>query len=63
MDIVQQERDPVCGMMVETSTTQTKRLEYNDKTFYFCSDSCLDEFRSHPDRYAHGEGAARPMPG
>jgi hypothetical protein len=43
--------DPVCGMKVDKS--KALRLEYAGRTFYFCSEHCLTEFRSDPERYAH----------
>jgi YHS domain-containing protein len=42
--------DPVCGMKVDKA--KALRLEYAGRTFYFCSEHCLNEFRSDPERYA-----------
>jgi YHS domain-containing protein len=42
--------DPVCGMKVDKS--KALRLEYAGRMFYFCSEQCLNEFRSNPERYA-----------
>jgi uncharacterized protein len=42
--------DPVCGMTVDKS--KALQLEYAGRTFYFCSEHCLHEFRSDPERYA-----------
>ncbi|KAA3656405.1 MAG: heavy metal translocating P-type ATPase [Calditrichaeota bacterium] len=40
------QRDPVCGMEVnEESQHQTT---YNEKTYYFCSESCQNKFESNP---------------
>ncbi|VAW86269.1 Lead, cadmium, zinc and mercury transporting ATPase; Copper-translocating P-type ATPase [hydrothermal vent metagenome] len=42
-------KDPVCGMVVtDTSTHQT---EHEGKTYYFCSEGCLDKFSASPDQY------------
>jgi Cu+-exporting ATPase len=44
-------RDPVCGMDVDpTSAAGTE--EYEGKTYYFCSQSCLERFKAEPQRYA-----------
>jgi hypothetical protein len=42
--------DPVCGMKVDKN--RALRLEHAGRTFYFCSEHCLIEFRSDPERYA-----------
>ncbi|MFP3265674.1 YHS domain-containing protein [Acidilobus sp. 7A] len=41
--------DPVCGMEVEESTPF--KTMYKGRTYYFCSDACLREFRRDPERY------------
>ncbi len=43
-------RDPVCGMEVEPETAFAKR-EHMGQTFYFCSQSCVDQFDKDPHRY------------
>jgi YHS domain-containing protein len=42
--------DPVCGMEVETDTTDLK-LEHEGKTYWFCGKGCLLEFRDDPAQY------------
>jgi len=42
--------DPVCGMTVDRERAAAVQ-EYNGQTFYFCSRSCAERFRAHPDRY------------
>jgi Cu+-exporting ATPase len=42
--------DPVCGMKVDRA--KALRLDYAGRTFYFCSEHCLHEFESDPQRYA-----------
>ena len=45
--------DPVCGMAVQTGDVPT--LDIDDRTWWFCSPYCRDEFAAHPDRFApHG---------
>lgn len=41
--------DPVCGMKVEADPA--KSIEYEGKTYYFCSKKCMDQFRAEPARY------------
>ena len=44
------EIDPVCGMTVDTTTSQLS-LEHDGKTYWFCSRGCLLEFSEDPDKY------------
>ncbi len=51
------ERDPVCGMHVDTRTAK-HRYELADTPYYFCSERCLDKFKTDPERYLNPERAA-----
>ena len=42
--------DPVCGMVVNTSSANTATFE--GKTYRFCSDSCRKKFAASPAAYA-----------
>ena len=42
--------DPVCGMMIDTTTSQLS-LEHDGKIYWFCGKGCLLEFRDDPGRY------------
>ena len=42
--------DPVCGMEIEPQSAFAKR-EHMGQTFYFCSQSCLDQFDRDPNHY------------
>ncbi|MEM2130667.1 MAG: YHS domain-containing protein, partial [Candidatus Bathyarchaeia archaeon] len=42
-------KDPVCGMIVDASTTY--KTSYNGKTYYFCSLRCKKVFESNPRKY------------
>ena len=42
------EIDPVCGMTVDTTTSQLS-LEHDGKTYWFCSRGCLLEFQRRPE--------------
>jgi len=42
--------DPVCGMEVDTETTDLK-LEHDGITYWFCGRGCFLEFRDDPDHF------------
>ncbi len=42
--------DPICGMDVDITPTSLQH-EYNGKTYYFCSEHCLNKFRTDPEGY------------
>jgi Cu+-exporting ATPase len=42
--------DPVCGMEIDSQTAFAKR-EHMRQTFYFCSQSCVDQFDKDPHHY------------
>ncbi len=42
------ERDPICHMEVSEKTALT--IEYDGRTFYFCSEGCLDKFMTERSR-------------
>ena len=44
------ENDPVCGMEVDTSTSELK-LELDGTMYWFCGKGCLLEFRDDPERF------------
>jgi YHS domain-containing protein len=44
------EIDPVCGMEVDTTTSQLS-LEHDARTYWFCGKGCLLEFKDDPDKY------------
>lgn len=41
--------DPVCGMSVDVSTDL--KIDYQNKTYYFCNISCLNKFKQNPESY------------
>ncbi len=43
--------DPVCGMTV-TKENAACSYEFNGKTYYFCAESCLEEFVRDPTKYS-----------
>ena len=40
-------KDPVCGMEIDPISAFAKR-EHMGQTFYFCSQSCVDQFDRDP---------------
>ena len=44
------EIDPVCGMEVDTETSQLS-LEHDGRTYWFCSRGCLLDFQDDPEQY------------
>ena len=44
------ETDPVCGMDVDTTTSELT-LEHDGRTYWFCGKGCLLEFRDDPERF------------
>ena len=43
--------DPVCGRKLNKRNAVAESV-YADRTYYFCSDRCHEEFRDNPQRYA-----------
>ena len=43
-------KDPVCGMNVDTKSA-SDQFEYEGRTFYFCSQHCLQKFVADPGKY------------
>ena len=44
-------KDPICGMEIDPQSAFAKR-QHVGQTFYFCSQSCVDQFDTDPPRYA-----------
>ena len=60
---MQGEIDPVCGMTVQPASAAGSH-QYQGKTYYFCSTSCLTKFQSDPSYYLtpSEQRAPRAMP-
>jgi YHS domain-containing protein len=54
------EIDPVCGMSVDTTTSQLS-LDHDGRTYWFCSKGCLLDFQDDPQAFL-GSDAKRTMP-
>ena len=48
-------KDPVCGMTVNPATAKYA-WNYENKAYYFCAASCLEKFKSDPNRYLERPG-------
>jgi len=46
--------DPVCGMTISPDEAVGSH-DHRGKTYYFCSQQCLDRFREDPGKYLAGE--------
>ena len=44
-----EERDPVCGMTVQSSTVE--HVEHRGATYAFCASGCRERFLREPDRF------------
>jgi Cu+-exporting ATPase len=49
------ERDPVCGMEVNPGSAYATR-QHMGKTYYFCSENCVEKFDENPHHYVHMAG-------
>ncbi len=43
--------DPVCGRTVDAEKSMD-RVDYQGRTFYFCSPECVEVFETDPAPYA-----------
>jgi P-type Cu+ transporter len=43
-------QDEVCGMSIEAEGAAASS-DFQEKTYYFCSDRCRTMFEEHPGRY------------
>ena len=54
--------DPVCGMDVSPSTAAGSTKD-SGRTYYFCSNDCLQKFRASPTKYTENVAGEVPFPG
>jgi P-type Cu+ transporter len=54
------ERDPVCGMTVESDTAVGPEMEAGG-SYYFCSETCRNRFRANPAAFVASTSAGDPM--
>jgi len=46
-------KDPVCGMEIDPDMA-AGNVEYQGKTYYFCSNACVESFKAEPRKYVSG---------
>ncbi len=46
-----QAQDPVCGAIVEPKRTKAHMEQYQNTSYYFCSEGCRKKFAQNPDDY------------
>jgi P-type Cu+ transporter len=46
--------DPVCGMTISTDDA-VGHIEHKGHTYYFCAESCLEQFRTDPTRFVDAQ--------
>jgi YHS domain-containing protein len=52
------QKDPVCGMFVDTLTAGLRHSEYQGRTYHFCSTDCKRKFDSDPAAFVASAPAA-----
>ena len=51
--------DPVCGMTISPDDA-VGHIDHKGHTYYFCGESCLEQFRTDPARFVDPQRTARP---
>lgn len=46
------QRDPVCNMEIDEQSA-AGHSQYKGQTYYFCAESCKEEFDRNPEQYAN----------
>jgi len=53
--------DPVCGMTIDPADA-VGHFDYKGQTYYFCAESCLEQFRDNPEQFLNPDlKAAAPV--
>jgi Cu+-exporting ATPase len=55
------EIDPVCGMSVDTTTSQLS-LDYDGVTYWFCGKGCLLDFQDDPEAFRKADATSSMPP-
>jgi YHS domain-containing protein len=50
-------KDPVCGMQVDEKQPGVQKTQYQGQTYWFCGDSCKQQFETNPTKYAMKAGS------
>ena len=48
--------DPVCGMTIAPEDA-VGHVDYKGETYFFCAESCLEQFREHPEKFLNPSAA------
>jgi Cu+-exporting ATPase len=48
--------DPVCGMTI-TPEDAVGHVDYKGETYFFCNESCLEQFQADPEKFLHPPAA------
>jgi len=51
--------DPVCGMTISPEDS-VGQVDYQGRTYYFCAESCLEQFKADPERFLHPSAVPPP---
>lgn len=51
--------DPVCGMTLDSENAAAREV-WKGQTYYFCSESCRQKFRTAPERYSKSTDSRGP---
>jgi len=54
IDSTKEAKDPICGMTTGSPEAFIS-FEHRGETFYFCSEHCLEKFKTDPDKYIRPE--------
>ena len=52
--------DPVCGMTIDPADA-AGHFDYKGRTYYFCAESCLEQFRENPEHFLNPDLRAAPV--
>ena len=52
--------DPVCGMTISPDDA-VGHVDHKGETYYFCSESCLEQFKASPERFLNPDRPAAPV--
>lgn len=53
-------KDPVCGMTVNPDKVKFHH-DHAGETYHFCSESCFNKFKAHPESYVKKEAVAKAL--
>ena len=58
-EVTEEVLDPVCGMTISPADS-VGEVEHRGHTYYFCSESCVEQFKADPDQFVGGAGRRAP---